>query len=39
MVLLTKNYSGDQVEKNEMVGVFSTYRREERFIQCFGGET
>jgi hypothetical protein len=30
---------GDQIKKNEIGGVCSTYRREERCIQVFGGET
>jgi hypothetical protein len=29
----------DQIEKNEMGGVCSTYGGEERFIQELGGET
>ena len=32
-------YSGDQIEKNEMGGVCSAYGGEERRIQGFGGET
>jgi hypothetical protein len=31
--------SGDQVEKNEMGVVCSTYGGEERRVQAFGGET
>jgi hypothetical protein len=30
---------GDQIKKNEMGEVCSTYGREERCIQAFGGET
>jgi hypothetical protein len=30
---------GDQIKKNEMGGACSTYGREERCIQVFGGET
>jgi hypothetical protein len=30
---------GDQIEKNEMGGGCSTYGKEERCIQGFGGET
>jgi hypothetical protein len=35
--LLTKYYLGDQIETNEMGGACSTYGREERCIQSFGG--
>jgi hypothetical protein len=35
--LLTKNYSGDEIEKNEMDGACSTYWRQERCRQGFGG--
>ena len=38
-LLITKYYSGDQIEKNEMGGACSTYEVEERCIQVFGGET
>jgi hypothetical protein len=38
-LLLTKCYSDDQIEKNEMGGACSTYRGEKRCIQGFGGET
>ena len=38
-VLLTKYYSGDQVKKTEMGRTCSTYGREERCRQGFGGET
>jgi hypothetical protein len=31
--------SGDQIEKNEMDETCSTYGREERCVQDFGGET
>jgi hypothetical protein len=36
---LTKYYLGDQIEKNEMGGAYSTYGGHERCIQGFGGET
>jgi hypothetical protein len=39
MTVLTKYCSGDQIEKNEMGGAFSTYEGEERCIQGSGGET
>jgi hypothetical protein len=38
-VLITKYYSGNQIEKNEMVGACSTCGGKERCIQDFGGET
>jgi hypothetical protein len=38
-VLLTKYYSGDQIEKNEMDGACSMYGGEQRCIQGFVGET
>ena len=38
-VLLTKYYSGDQIEKNEMGGACSTYVAGERCLQYFGGKT
>jgi len=38
-VLLTKYYSGGQIEKNEMGGACSTYGGEERCVQGFGRET
>ena len=38
-VLLTKFYSGYQIEKNEMGVARSTYGREETCKQRFGGET
>jgi hypothetical protein len=31
-------YSGDEIKKNELDGACSTYGREERCIQGFGGE-
>ena len=37
--VLTKYYSGDQIEKIELGGVFSAYGGEERRIRGFGGET
>jgi hypothetical protein len=37
--LLTKYYTGDQIEKNEMDGEFNAYGGEERSIQGFGGKT
>jgi hypothetical protein len=39
VVLNTKYYSGNQIEKNEMGGACSTYGGKERCIQDFGGET
>ena len=30
---------GDQIEKNEMSGAFSTYGGEEKYTQGFGGKT
>ena len=38
-VILVHNYSGDQIEKNEMSRACSIYVREERCIQGFGAET
>ena len=38
-VLLTKYYSGDQIEKTEMDMACSTYEGEKRGVQGFGGET
>jgi hypothetical protein len=38
-VLLTKYYSGDLSEKNEMGGACSINEGEEMCIQAFGGET
>ena len=37
-LLLTKYYSGDQIEMNEMGGACGVCGGEERCIQCFGGE-
>ena len=37
--LLTKYYSGDHIEKNEVGGACSTYGGEERCTQGFGGKT
>ena len=37
-ILLTKYYSGDQMEKNELGGACSIYGGEEKRIQGFGGE-
>jgi hypothetical protein len=37
--LITKYYSGNQIEKNEMGGACSMYGGKERCIQDFGGET
>jgi hypothetical protein len=39
LVLITKYYSGNQIEKNEMGGACSMYGGKERSIQDFGGET
>ena len=36
--LLTKYYSGNQIEKNEMDGSRNTHGGEERCIQGFGGK-
>jgi hypothetical protein len=35
---MTKYYSGNHIEKNEMGGACSTYGGKERCIQDFGGE-
>jgi hypothetical protein len=35
----TQYFSGDKIEKNVMGGSCSTYGREERRVQGFGGET
>jgi hypothetical protein len=37
--MLTKYFEGDKVEKNEIGGACSAYRREERCILGFDGET
>jgi len=37
-VLLTKLFSGDKIEKNEMDGTCSACVREERHIQGFGAK-
>ena len=37
--LVTRDYMGDHITKNEMDGECGTYRGEEMWIQCFGGET
>ena len=37
MIFLAKNYSGDQIKKNEMSGAYSKYGGEERCTQNFGG--
>jgi hypothetical protein len=36
---LISNYSGDQINTNEMTGACSMYGTQERCIQGFGGET
>ena len=36
--MLTKYFSGDEIEKNEMGGVCSVYGREERCIQGLVGK-
>jgi hypothetical protein len=36
---VTQYFSGDKIEKNEMVGACSAYGGEERLIQGFGRET
>ena len=38
-VLLTKYYSGDQIDRNEIGGTRSKYREGERCMWDFGGET
>ena len=38
-VLLTKYYSDDQIEKNEVGGACNTFVEYEGCIQGFGGET
>jgi hypothetical protein len=38
-VLLTKYYSGDQIEKNEMARSRGTCGGQDRYIQGSGGET
>ena len=38
-VLVTKYFSGYQIEKNEMLGPYETYGKQERRIQDFGGKT
>ena len=37
--LVTRDYLGDHKTKNEMGGACGTYRGEEMWIQCSGGET
>ena len=39
IVLLTKYFLGNQIEKNEMGGACSTYWGERRCIQDYDGET
>jgi hypothetical protein len=39
IILITKYYSGNQIEKNEKGGACSTYGGKEGCIQDFGGET
>jgi hypothetical protein len=36
-VLITQYCFGDQIENNEMVGAFSTYAGQQKYIQRFGG--
>jgi hypothetical protein len=36
---MTKYYSGNKIEKNEIGGACNTYGGKERCIQDFGGET
>jgi len=38
-VLLTKYFSGDKIDKNEMGGACSAYGEEKRCIEGFGAET
>ena len=35
---MDKWWSGDQIDKNELGGIRSTYGGEERCVQGFGGE-
>ena len=37
-MLLTKYYTGDQIEKNEMSGACSTYGRQKNCMQSFSVE-
>ena len=37
LIIRTKHCLGDQIEKNEMGGLFITYGGEERCIEGFGG--
>ena len=37
--VLAQYYSGDQIDRNEIGGAYSTYGGEERCIKGFGGET
>jgi hypothetical protein len=39
LIRITKYYSGNQIEKNEMGGACSTYEGKEKCVQDFGGET
>jgi hypothetical protein len=38
-VYISKHFSGNKIEKNEMGGACSEYGGEERCIEGFGGET
>ena len=38
LIICTTYYSHDQIKKNEMVWICSTYGGKERCIQGFGGE-
>ena len=38
-VLLTTNYSADEIKNNEIGGACGTYEGEDRCLQCFGGES
>jgi len=39
VLLRTKYYSGGQIKKNEMGWACGTCRRQERYIEGFGGNT
>jgi len=39
IICIHRIFSGNKIEKNEIGGACSTYVREERFVQCFDGET
>jgi hypothetical protein len=37
--MVTKYFSGDKIENNEMGGTYGLYRRQEKNIEGFGEET